>query len=210
MMVQPLAVASLTGARVSLRPISREDYPLMFAWRSDVGSLHLWSTQRRIISFEQFAAGMEQLLQECVLFLITERTTGNAVGFVHTYGASPEDGFTHFLLFADEDVRGTGLVVEAAILFGEYLFTFFALRKLYAEVYEFNQFSIATLESAGFTREGVLREHLWFRDRYWDMYQYALYRKDWESLRERMSAMFDGSRADSRQRRAARSYLPQR
>ena len=151
----------------------------MFAWRSDVGSLHLWSTQRRIISFEQFAAGMEQLLQECVLFLITERTTGNAVGFVHTYGASPEDGFTHFLLFADEDVRGTGLVVEAAILFGEYLFTFFALRKLYAEVYEFNQFSIATLESAGFTREGVLREHLWFRDRYWDMYQYALYRKDW-------------------------------
>ena len=195
--------ASATGSRVLLRPISREDYPLLFKWRSDTTSLHLWSTHRRVISFEQFAAGLEALLQECVFFLVVERMTGREVGFVHTYSASPEDGFTHFILYADESVRGTGLVVEASILFGDYLFKFFSLRKLYAEVYEFNQQSIDALTSAGFVHEGTLKQHFWYLDRYWDMYQYALYRSDWDILRERMLPLIERSEP----RTARRSYL---
>ncbi len=209
MILDGTEIASLVGPRVLLRPISREDYPLLFKWRSDTTSLHLWSTHRRVLSFEQFASGLEQLLQECVFFLVVERLAGRAVGFVHTYGASPEDGFAHFLLYADESVRGTGLVVEASILFGDYLFKFFALRKLYAEVYEFNQPSIDALESAGFTHEGTLKAHLWYLDRYWHMYQYALYRSDWERLRDRMLPIVE-SRDRVPSDRGRRSYLPRK
>ncbi|MEX2225007.1 MAG: GNAT family protein [Dehalococcoidia bacterium] len=187
---------SLFSRRVVMRPISRDDYPLLFKWRSDVSSLHLWSTHRRVISFEQFAGGLEQLLQEVVFFLILDRTSRRPIGFVHTYGASPEDGFVHFLLYADPSVRGTGITVEGSMLFGDYLFKFFAIRKLYAEVYQFNQASIDALESAGFSREGTLREHIWYLDRYWDLYQYALYRSDWEQLRTRMRKVIDGERLE--------------
>lgn len=147
---------------------------------------------------------MEEIVQDCVFLLIVDRIGRRPLGFVHSYGASPEDGFVHFVLYAEPSARGTGMGVEAAILFGDYLFKFFAIRKLYAEVYEFNEDSIDVLLNAGFLREGVLKEHLWYDDRYWDMHQLALYRRDWELLKQRMDRLFETAR---KRKRTERSYL---
>jgi RimJ/RimL family protein N-acetyltransferase len=106
-------------------------------------------------------------------------------------------------LYTEPSSRKTGAGVEAALLFGDYLFKFFAIRKLYAEVYEFNVDSMDVLLNAGFVQEGMLKEHLWYENRYWNMHQLALYRDDWTKLRDRVSELFESRKP----RRTDRSYL---
>ena len=64
------------------------------------------------------------------------------------------------------------------LLFFDYLFTVFNIRKLYAEVLEFNFGQFASGAEHVFKVEGRLTDHDWYDGRYWDMLVLALYRDD--------------------------------
>jgi len=49
------AVTTIQGRLVSLRPVSREDYPTLFRWRSSFDNIHLLNFRRCVATFEEFS-----------------------------------------------------------------------------------------------------------------------------------------------------------
>jgi hypothetical protein len=76
---------------------------------------------------------------------------------------------------------------EATALFGRYLFEQFPLRKICSEVFEFNEQAIRLNRKLGFRDAGRLRQHVWWRDRYWDLLQFELFREDFDEAMRRFS-----------------------
>jgi RimJ/RimL family protein N-acetyltransferase len=166
----------------------------VYNWRSDVSSLHLWSTLRRIPPIEEFAEEFSQLVSTTNYFLVCAQDSAQPIGFVYAYNSSSVDGYAFFSQFMSERFRRGPHAVEAGLLFLRYLFSFYNLRKLYADVYEFNQIAFKTLTNAGFQSEGFTPEHILYSGTYWGMHRLALYRSDWEKLADRMAKLL-GRRA---------------
>lgn len=169
----------LIGNFVYLRPVRREDYEDLYSWRIDTEHLHRWSPTRRLVTFDEFIAELNNHISSSLLLTAIEVKTGDAVGFVQVYGASPIDGFAHLLIYVDPDYWNRGYAVEIGLLVTRHLFQNYGMRKIYAEVYEFNEQSRRLVERLGFVLEGTRRKHLWYNDRFWDVYLYALYREEW-------------------------------
>jgi hypothetical protein len=76
---------------------------------------------------------------------------------------------------------------EAGLIFFDLLFKYFPLRKVYADVFEYNvdSYNILT-KHGGFREEARLPQHIWYEDRYWAVIKLALYREDYYEGRERM------------------------
>ncbi len=45
---------TLSGRLVRLRPISRDDYPALFGWRSSLETVHMLNFRRRVGTYEEF------------------------------------------------------------------------------------------------------------------------------------------------------------
>ncbi|WEL21066.1 Acetyltransferase, RimJ family [Halorhabdus sp. BNX81] len=76
------------------------------------------------------------------------------------------------------DAQGNGYASDAARRLVRYGFEDHRLAKVYANVYEDNDASQAVLESVGFEREGVFRDHAFVRGERVDVYRYGLLAKE--------------------------------
>jgi RimJ/RimL family protein N-acetyltransferase len=94
------------------------------------------------------------------------------------YGADMRNGTGKLAGILDPYYRSAG-DLEAFELLIDYLFMQFPLRKLYGEVggHSFQQFP--AIASGAAQLEGTLKAHEFYDGRYWDLYQYAIYRDDW-------------------------------
>ena len=68
------------------------------------------------------------------------------------------------------------IIGEAGILFVDYIYKHYNIRKCYADVYGYNKKSIKFLNTAGFVIEAELKEHRYHMFDYHSLYTFALYR----------------------------------
>ncbi len=85
--------------------------------------------------------------------------------------------------------RGLGWPLEGVTVFLSYLFDVLPLRKVYADVLEFNVRSIDRVLRDYASEEGRLRAHEFHMGRYWDLITFAVYRDLWESLGGRLELL---------------------
>jgi diamine N-acetyltransferase len=183
----PPTVAS--GRWVRLRPVSVEDYQSYYDWRLDLQEFGIWKG-RRIVTQSEFARELASIVEGSQLLTIVERRTLTPIGFVQVYDHSQEDGWAFFTAYLTPAYRTKGHGAEASLLFGEYLFTYYPIRKVYADVLEFNENSLRSLEGAGFEVEGRRKAHAYLQGRYWDLIHLALTRESWDKLRGRRLTQF--------------------
>jgi RimJ/RimL family protein N-acetyltransferase len=114
------------------------------------------------------------------------RNPSSPVGFFQAYNFAPDSGWAFVLAFLQPGLATPGISVEAGYLFTEYLFNAFPLRKLYADVFEYNHHVLKLLDRIGAREEGRFDEHIWYGDQYWASIRLALYRKDWRARGEHL------------------------
>jgi RimJ/RimL family protein N-acetyltransferase len=168
---------------VSLRPVSREDYPLFFAWRSTFDSIHSLNWRRRIATFEEFVREFEAMLPQSIVMLVTAK--GRPVGYGLGYNINPWDRW--MAIGGYVDAHGAGASVrggEASLLFIDLLFRLYPVDKLIAEVYEFAETLRQMFHTMGFEEAGFIPEHYWHEDRRWGLYHMVLTRERWYDYRE--------------------------
>lgn len=180
----PAPPSVISGRWTTLRAVSRDDYPSFFKWRSDVFDLHIWAASKRVPTAEEFGGEIEQLLRQSITFVVVNNRDAVSIGFVQAYNLNFAEGWCYALVYTERGHR-RGHGAEAYVALLDYLFRSFSLRKVYADVYEFNIESMKPLTSGGFVEEGRLKHHTWFNDRYWDVIRLAMYREDWYRFRER-------------------------
>ncbi len=180
---------TVTGRLVTLRPISREDYPTLFRWRSSLEIVHMLNFRRNIPTYEQFVAELEPMLAQSTLLLVRKATSGDPIGYALAYQINPWDGWMSVALYVEPEYRLKGHGGEAALLCIDALFRWFPIRKICTEIYEFAEPVLRMLQAMGFEQAGYLPDHYWHQDRSWGLHNMALTRERWQVQREHFAAI---------------------
>ena len=117
---------------------------------------------------------------------------GGPRGFVYSYDVSVNDRFGFLTAFVDVPYRGTGDGARAALLCLDHLFAVHDLRKVYCDVFDYNDASRRALESGGFRLEGTFPAHRYFRGAHHAMHRLAIYREDFNLLHGTLVARLAG------------------
>lgn len=175
---------TLKGEGVTLRPVTPDDYRILFQWHSELGGLHLWWADRQLLSFAEFVNDFRQRLGTGAHVIMMVELIGEdrqtPVGVIYTYKTDLNDRYTYLYMYLAPEYTAQGIGPEAGALFVDYLFSYFGFRKIYAEIFGHNQSSIKAALRNGFTEEGCLRDHRWFGDRYWDLHILSISRERFE------------------------------
>ncbi|NPA71647.1 MAG: GNAT family N-acetyltransferase [Gammaproteobacteria bacterium] len=173
-------VNTLETQRTILRPVSRENYHFVYKWwHLEFEQMHLWWDERRLLSYEEFAEDFDKRLRYFffTFFVIFYYHDGEEtpVGFTYTSRYSAVDRHLYGTMYLTQEYTGRGLGPEAGIAHVRYLVAMFNIRKIYAEIYAYNESSLKAAERVGFVEEGRLKAHRWFDGRFWDLVIMAFY-----------------------------------
>lgn len=172
---------------MNLRPILPRDSPTLFAWASDLRDLYLWSHDRRVPSYQEFLDRLQISVRQTQSYIVEDRATQGAIGFCQAYDLNLVEGWCSVLQYIASPYRAGPHAAEAGLIFFDLLFKYFPLRKIYADVFEYNEHSYNILtRHGGFREEARLPNHIWYEYKYWAMIKLALYREDYYQGRERM------------------------
>lgn len=151
---------SAVGRWVHLRPILPPDYPVLYTWAADLRELYLWSPDRRVLPYAEFVARVESTLRETQSYLIT-LPDGQPIGFLQAYDMNLVEGWCSALFYVTREYRRGPHPAEAGLILVDVLFKYFPLRKIYGDVFEYNEDSYKILVNGGFREEARLPNHIW-------------------------------------------------
>ncbi|KAA3635851.1 MAG: N-acetyltransferase [Calditrichaeota bacterium] len=174
---------SLVGKKVYLRAETADD----------VVNHHMWFLQSEPQSMTVHPLPFMNLAEVTERFKKAEKSPyaqafavisikeNKPVGKVSFFNYNDVNRSAELGILIDPDERKNDYATEALQILIEYLFMYRNLNKVYAETAEFNTGTIKLLESLGFHRDGVLRQHHYFNGEYHNKFAYSLirYEVDW-------------------------------
>jgi RimJ/RimL family protein N-acetyltransferase len=176
---------SITGRRVSLRPISLDDCTERYvAWLRDPGVNQYLETrwvEQTLDSISAFVSAVGRDPWSHLMAITdaeTERHIGNIkIGPIRAHHNSAD--LSYFI--GDRDFWGRGYATEAIQLAIRLGFERLGLRRLQAGTYATNVGGARALEKAGFVRDAVLRQQLLGPSGWEDHVWYRLLKEEWQT-----------------------------
>ncbi|MBM3275242.1 MAG: GNAT family N-acetyltransferase [Candidatus Sericytochromatia bacterium] len=155
----------LRGPNVHLRPLEREDLPLLVEWRNDPAAWKFFCNPHPL-SLGGQAAFYDRLQANPYrrLFIIAT-PQGEAIGTIGLDDIDPVNQSAEFgnLLIGEKAALGKGFAKEATELLIDYAFKRLNVQRLYLNVHADNDRAIKLYEKCMFEHEGRKRRAL-FRD----------------------------------------------
>jgi diamine N-acetyltransferase len=162
----------LTGKRIKLRPLRREDLKHTMKWRNDPeikasAMMHPFPVSPELE--EEWFSGLQNTGNRAVWFAI-EPVEGNApIGFIFLNNIRwVERNCCLGILIGEKTQQGSGIGREAMDLVIGYAFKALNLRKISLEVRTDNKAALLLYEKTGFRKEGTLRDHYYSAGKYHD------------------------------------------
>lgn len=173
----------LDGTSVRLRQLEPPDYPFL-------RQLELRPPYGVLYRHRGLTPGPESYAQSLwagVLcqFMVVAKPDGRPLGAVAAFSNDYRNGICKVATIIDPDRAAGSAGIEGMRLFVDYLFAVFPIRKVMADVIEFNWPQVSSGAGRLFQLEGVLRDHEYHDGRYWDVRILAIHRAQWASWRER-------------------------
>jgi RimJ/RimL family protein N-acetyltransferase len=116
-------------------------------------------------------------------FVLRHVETSDLLGQVVAYQASTLHGTASLAVMLAPGAQRLGWPLEGALLFIDYVFRAFGLRKLYAEVTDYNLTQYRSIVGRFASEEGCLRQHLRVGGSYHDVHILAIARGDWDDYK---------------------------
>jgi UDP-4-amino-4,6-dideoxy-N-acetyl-beta-L-altrosamine N-acetyltransferase len=165
----------------SLRKVEEENIDLIFKWRNSdniknmMYSSHEITYEEHVRWFENLAFDESQLVQ---IFYHNNRP----LGLVNFQNINSINGTCYWGIYIGEKdaLQGSGSILGYLSL--EYIFNTFGIRKVCAEILDFNSRSVKFHKKLGFTEEGRYKEHVFKDKRYVDVISMALFNQKWEEI----------------------------
>ncbi|WP_051872231.1 GNAT family N-acetyltransferase [Streptomyces sclerotialus] len=158
-----------TSRRLAFRPASSRDHAEVIRTMLRTGIDNVSPTGR---------PGNRDLSTCDAAFLITRRRDGGLLGFSMLHGLDPA-GHVKSGVYLDPERARLGVGSEAIYLTINYAFAMFRIDRVIAQTTEAT-FGSVGLDSGNDTATAVLRDHLYFRGRHWDLHTFQLSRAEWE------------------------------
>jgi RimJ/RimL family protein N-acetyltransferase len=173
----------LIGDRIYLRPVEREDAPVVMPWLNDpeVGRfLRRRPPINRQVE-EEFITRVYQSTDLMVLGIVVQATEQfiGVTGFHQIDWRTRQTSFG--ITIGVKEAWGQGFGTEATALLVRYAFETLNLNRVWLHVYEHNPRAVRCYEKAGFQREGVLRQDTFRDGRYWNTFVMSILREEWDA-----------------------------
>lgn len=164
-----------------LRPVTPDDYPVLYAAAVDPIDGYRWRFRGATPAPSEF----EHLLfhEAIAQFVVCDAEDDSAHGLVVAYGYHAGDGHANvaYQRIGGVDRRAGQMIVGIGLLI-EYVFATWPVRKLYADLPDFNFGPLAALTGTAFEVEGRRRDHLYHADAWHDLVTIAIYREPWRAF----------------------------
>lgn len=170
----------MAGRWARLRHLRPVDVQALYEIANDPAIAFRWRYRGHTPSFEEFSQSMKQGV---LAHFVVESVDGEFAGYVVAYNADHRHGIVYLAVMMRPDLRGVAWPVEGAILFIDYIFTVWNLRKVYAETLSFNFAQFSSWSGRAFDVQGVLTDHEYYDGSYWDLYVLATTRDQWNTFR---------------------------
>lgn len=172
--------------------IQYEDKFFEFVYKcyQDYKSRFLYTNDFTIISRNEFRDYISRKATKDFhdFMIIIDNNTALPIGFIYTYNFNRQNDYIYFSIYLEEKNRKNINVATAGIIFFNYIFKYFPIRKIYCSVFDYNSVSEKVLKNAGFQLEGQLKEYRYYNRKYHDMNIYALFREDFYELKEKLKS----------------------
>ncbi len=169
----------LQGRYARLRPLAQNDYAYLYQLSLSAENNARWRYRGSTPSPERFVADLWSGVQ--AQFIVETPAPRNRAGLAVAYNADLANGTIYLGALIDNEHHGKAWPMEGILLFVDYLFQNWTIRKVYAETTEFSAAHFSSGLGKLFTEEGRLKQHQYFQGRYWDYLTYSLTREHWET-----------------------------
>jgi RimJ/RimL family protein N-acetyltransferase len=174
----------IAGQRLRLRPIRRDDLPILRTWFDDPETMRFWGHPSPLVIEDQFEddlKGRYARFDDAGYFLI-ELLDGTPIGRIGYEQLDPQtrSAAVHILL-GTQEVRGQGYGTEAMVTLLRYLFHQRNLHRVSLEVFAWNERAIRSYMKVGFVVEGRLRDDQFFDGQYHDSIPMSILRDEFDA-----------------------------
>ena len=154
----------IIGDRVVIRPIEKEDIPVVLRWWNDPEVMYYANDDpnpyKTLQELEEEFAQEEGEWSASMARFIIEAKDGTLIGDImyRWYRVDVRSVYTGIFI-GEKEYWGQGYGTEAIKLFLRYLFVDKQLHKVAVTVSDFNKRAIRAYEKCGFRKDGVLRDN---------------------------------------------------
>src|SRR5262245_56469675 len=173
--------AYLCGDKVYLRPLEREDAPLLAAWLNDpevtrtLLRSHPITLQAEIAYLEKVAQSQDE-----VTLGIVPKDSDKLIGATGLHLVDWRARHACFGVFIGvKEEWGKGHGTDATRLMVRHAFATMNLNRVWLHVVSTHEAGIRAYERAGFRREGVLRQQFYREGRFQDLLVMGVLREEW-------------------------------
>lgn len=176
----------ITGKKVRLRAVEREDIPNFVRWLNDP------EVTEFLLMSSPLSKGMEEKWFERQLGIMPHEGQTMAIealdgdqwvhiGNIGIHNVEPVHNAAEFGIFIGEkSFWNKGYGREATLLMLKHGFENLNLNRIYLHVYETNPRGIAAYKAAGFVHEGVMREGIYKNGRYINVLLMSILHSEWK------------------------------
>lgn len=169
----------LQTPRLTLRPLSLEDAPSIFAYAQnpEVARYTMWEPHKSLedsfstikdYAFSSYAKKVPEPLG-----ITFKESPDRVIGTVGCFWVSESSKCMELAYALAQEHWGKGLAAEASRCVMKHCFQEYSLKRIQARCKAENTASSRVMEKAGMSYEGTLKSALFHNDRYWDVVYYA-------------------------------------
>jgi RimJ/RimL family protein N-acetyltransferase len=171
----------LIGTAVYLRPLEREDAPVIVPWFNDPEiTRHLLRHLPISLRDEEAFIDGKGREPDAVVLGVALKQDDRLIGVAGLRHFNHQSRQASFGITLDKREWEKGYGTEATRLLVGYCFETLNLNRVWLHVYEHNGRGIRAYEKAGFRKEGVLRQDQYREGRYWDTVVMSILREEWK------------------------------
>ena len=181
-------VVFLQGKKTVLRPLTREDLPILVQYINDP-EIRRFVTMRTSMTLDDENAWFDSLLRGAPKyrsdFVFIIEADGKVIGDMglHSIDYVDQTCVTGAMI-GEKEYRGKGYGTDAKMQMLHYAFTELNMRKVCSEVLETNPRSQAYLKKQGYQIEGVRKKQILKGGEFRDLLLVALFKDDFMSIWE--------------------------
>lgn len=170
-----------------------DDRHLMSLWElaADPATSFRWRYHGRVPSPQEFANDLWEGV--ATQFVAVDVVTEQPVAWLIAYNLSPRDQHLFVAVHGWPEHLASLALLDSVFVFFRYVFANFSLRKVYAEVREFNVTQFASGAGRFFEIEGRLRSHSFYDGIWWDQLILALTAEQFAAVEARFGTRWFGA-----------------
>ncbi len=169
----------LKGQKVILRPIKFSDAERFVEWFNDPKFNKFMSVRKATLRKEiKWIKNLAKKKKTDMVFAIETRN-GIHIGSTGLHGIDKNKQATFGIMIGDRNYWNKGFGSDAARTILDYAFTELKLHRIELLVYNYNHRAFKVYKHLGFKKEGMKREHNFYKGKYHDTILMSILDREW-------------------------------